>query len=89
MFNSLYEPQLEDSPESQQWMQGRQNSGNYENYNQNSYQNYQWNHQFQQPSGSDNHNFYHNTTFLNQGSKPQFNQPRPPYITPAVIKFIQ
>jgi hypothetical protein len=52
MSNPLYEPYPEDSPESQEWMQGRPNSGTYENYNHDSYQNNQYDCQFQQTLGS-------------------------------------
>jgi hypothetical protein len=89
MTNSPYKPYPKDSPEFQKWVQGRQGSGNYGNYGQNSYQNNQGNRHFQQTSGSSNRNFYQNASFPNQGDRPQFNQPRPPYIAPAVTKFMK
>jgi hypothetical protein len=89
MSNPLYEPYPEDSPEFQKWVQGRPNSRNYGNYNQNSYQNNQWDRQFQLSSRSDNQKFYQNISFPNQSSRPQLNHTRPPYIAPAITKFMQ
>jgi hypothetical protein len=89
MTNSLYEFDPKDSPEFQKLMQGQSNSGNNGNYNHNSYHNYQWDHQFQQPSGSDSRDFYQNASFLNQDSRPQFYQLRPAYIVSVIIEFIQ
>jgi hypothetical protein len=43
MINSPYKPYRKDSLEFQKWVQGRQGSVNYGNYNQNSYQNNQGN----------------------------------------------
>jgi hypothetical protein len=70
-------------------VQGRSNPKNYGNYNHNSYQNNQWDYQFQQPSKSCSKKIYQNTSFPNQSSRPQFNQPRLSYIAPTITQFIQ